>query len=247
MIIADLNKIRDSQGSTCGDSSRISSDIGTEVVNEVTSIESESNVSITPDGSLNYIPCSVGDTSIPFTNQIFDSLDKGYKFYKNYGRLGGFTVRKTTEKTDDDGRVLLKHFVCSCEGFNDLKNDANPAVKKRRTVSRRCRCKAKMILKYMFPDKYIVKTFVELHSHPLADKNDRQFFRVNREMDISLRNLCYNGAKVNIGSSKMFNFAKEMYGGYANNSEGFYFAFDVDSSSHLNKLFWSDVIGRRNF
>ncbi|XP_074324148.1 protein FAR1-RELATED SEQUENCE 5-like [Apium graveolens] len=214
-------------GSTCGDSSQISSDIGTEVVNEVTSIESESSVSITP--------------------MIFDSLDKGYKFYKNYGRLGGFTVCKTTEKTDDDGRVLLKHFVCSCEGFNDLKNDANPSVKKRRTVFRRCGCKAKMILKYMFPDKYIVKTFVELHNHPLADKNGRQFFRVNREMYISLRNLCYNGAKVNIGSSKMFSFAKEMYGGYANNSEGFYFSFDVDSSGHLNKLFWSDVIGRRNF
>ncbi|XP_074347473.1 protein FAR1-RELATED SEQUENCE 5-like [Apium graveolens] len=283
MIISDLNKIRDNQGSTCGDSSRISSDICTEVVNEVTSIESESSVSITPSGSLNYIPCSVNDTSIPFTNQIFDSLDKGYKFYKNYGRLGGFTIRKTTEKTYDDGRVLLKYFVCSCEGFNDLKDDANPAVKKMRIVSRRCGCKAKMILKYMFPDKYIVKTFVELHNHPLADKNGRQFLRVNREMDISLRNLCYNGAKVNIGSSKMFSFAKEMYGGYANvganlrdfrnfsrglklfigdndaqmiidkfkriqqNSEGFYFAFDVDSSGHLNKLFWSDVIGRRNF
>lgn len=200
-------------GSSCGDSCQISTVVST----DLSSIESEGSITsynVSPGGNRYYIPSCVGDIGIPFVNQIFESLDKGYKFYKEYGRLGGFSVRKTTEKTDDNGTILLKHYVCSCEGFNDPKKDQ--VVKKRRTVSRRCGCKAKFVLKYMSPGKYFVFSFVEQHNHVLASETGRQFLRSSREMNTNLRNIIFDASKVNIGCSKTFSFVKEMVGGYSN-------------------------------
>ncbi|KAL8123548.1 hypothetical protein AgCh_011501 [Apium graveolens] len=162
-----------------------------------------------------YIPSCVVENDVPYTNQVFESVDQGYRFYKAYAHLGGFNIRKTTKKIDDVGTALLKHYVCSCEGFNNPKDDQKNLMK-RRSVTHRCGCKAKMVLKYMVPHKYFVYCFIAHHNHPLTCEKGRHFLRSSREMTTSLRNICYNGAKVNIGVSKSFSFAKEMYGGYAN-------------------------------
>ncbi|XP_074380435.1 protein FAR1-RELATED SEQUENCE 5-like [Apium graveolens] len=214
MIIAVLLKISNNQGSSCGDSSQINSGLISSGGSEV----GESSVTdyiVSPGGMKYYLPSYVGDISVPFENQVFDNLNKGYYFYKEYARLSSFGVRKTAEKKDVDQTITLKHFVCSCEGFNDP-YDEKKALKKRRTVSQRCGCKAKMILKYMGNNKYFIKTFDGLHNHPLASETRRQFLKANREMNISLRTICFDASKVNIGASKSFYFAKEMAGGYGN-------------------------------
>ncbi|XP_074356137.1 protein FAR1-RELATED SEQUENCE 5-like [Apium graveolens] len=229
-------------GSSCGDSSRINSCLISSGGSEV----SESSVAdyiVSPGGMKYYFPSYVGDISVPFENQVFDNLNKG---------------------------------------FNDP-YDEKKALKKRCTVFQRCGCEAKMILKYMGDNKYFIKTFVELHNHPLASETGRQFVKANREMNISLRTICFDASKVNIGVSKSFYFAKEMAGGYGNvganlcdfrnfsrdiksfvgerdgqmiidkfkviqeTSESFYFAYEVDFDGHLTKLFWVDAIGQRNF
>ncbi|KAK1389608.1 hypothetical protein POM88_017786 [Heracleum sosnowskyi] len=208
-------------GSNCGDSSRTSTGISPIVSTDISSIGNEGSVTSytkSPGGNMYYIPSSVGEIAIPFTHQVFESLDKGYKFYKDYGRLGGFSVQKTTEKRDDDGEtILLKHYVCSREGFNDPKDDSGDKVVQRRQIaSQRCGCKAKMVLKYMAGGQYFVFSFVELHNHPLASETGRQFFRVNREMNINLRNIVFDSSKVKIGCITSFSFAKELAGGYSN-------------------------------
>ncbi|KAK1359550.1 hypothetical protein POM88_044024 [Heracleum sosnowskyi] len=38
---------------------------------------------------------------------------------QEYGRECGFTVRRSTEKTNNDGKTILKYFVCSRAGPND--------------------------------------------------------------------------------------------------------------------------------
>ncbi|XP_074364867.1 protein FAR1-RELATED SEQUENCE 5-like [Apium graveolens] len=231
MITTDLLKISNNQGSSWGDSSRINSGIISSGGSEV----SESSVTdyiVSPGGMKYYLPSYVGDICVPFENQVFDSLNKGYCFYKEYAWLSGFGVRKITEKKDADRTITLKYFVCSCEEFNDP-YDEKKALKKRRTVSQRCGCKAKMILKYMGDNKYFIKTFVELHNHPLASETGRQFLKANREMNISLRTICFDSSKVNIGVSKSFYFAKEMAGGYGNVSANLHdfrnFSRDVKS------------------
>ncbi|XP_074323430.1 protein FAR1-RELATED SEQUENCE 2-like [Apium graveolens] len=208
------NKLAYLNDSFYGDSFRSGSDVGISVVTDVSSTESESssrNYTISPGCNIYYIPSCVVENGVPYTNQVFESVD---------------------------------------QGFNNPKDDPK-VLNKRRSVTHRCGCKAKMIL--------------------------------NREMTTSLRNICYNSAKVNIGVSKSFSFAKEMYGGYANvgallqdfrnfntdlklfigdkdtqmmidkfkriqdKFKSFYYAYDVDSYGRLTKLFWADSIGRRNF
>ncbi|XP_074358106.1 protein FAR1-RELATED SEQUENCE 5-like [Apium graveolens] len=179
------------------------------------SVDSECSITdyiVSPGGRKYYKPSCVGDINVPFENQVFVSLDKGYIFYKEYVYLGGFGVRKGTEQKDKDDvkTILLKYYV--------------------------------------------------LHNHPLATESGRQFFRSNREMNISLRNIVFDVAKVNIGPSKSFGFAKEQAGGYANVGASLrdFRNFNHDLKSFVGerdgkiiidkfKLFWVDAIGRRNF
>ena len=69
------------------------------------------------------------------------------------------------------------------------------------------------MLKILSDGKYFVSLFVEEHNHPLTTESGRQFSRVSRDMNISLRNHVFDAAKVNIGVSKSFCFMKEMVGG----------------------------------
>ncbi|XP_063941511.1 protein FAR1-RELATED SEQUENCE 5-like [Daucus carota subsp. sativus] len=243
-------------GSICGDSSRISS----------------STASCDP-------ACSDYDDSI----SSYVLSPGGRRYYSP--SVGGFDVWKGTEKGADDGTITLKHFVCSCEGFVEPNIGRTNGIecRERRTVSKRCGCKARLVMKYMFPNKYFVMSLIDVHNHPLASETGWQFLRASREMTVGLRNVVYDAAKANIGCSKTYTLVKEMVGGYSNvgatlcdfrnfnrdlksyvgdkdgqmiidkfkviseTSEGFYYAYKVDSAGHLIKLFWADAIGRRNF
>lgn len=55
---------------------------------------------------------------IPFMNQSFDSINAAYVFYENYGRLCGFDVRRSSQKTNKQGIVTSKYFVCCRAGVN---------------------------------------------------------------------------------------------------------------------------------
>ncbi|XP_063946119.1 protein FAR1-RELATED SEQUENCE 5-like [Daucus carota subsp. sativus] len=202
-------------GSVCGDSSRISSSVTDDVSVDNSSNESEGVACsrISPGGNSYYVPV-VDAVFIPYADQRFESLDKCFKFYKEYGRYSGFDVRKGCDKKDEHGTTILKHFVCSREGFNELFR--GKVVKGRRTVSRRCGCKARIVVKLVQLNSYAVFNFVEEHNHPLVEESCRQFLKVNREMTMGLRSIVFDAAKVNIGCSKSFSLAKEMYGGYSN-------------------------------
>ena len=207
-------------GSTCGDCSRVGAVDVSDVVVSDECDSSITNYTLSPGGQKYYLPSSVDLVEMPFANQVFDSLDKAFKFYKEYGRLGGFDVRKGTEKKDADGTIILKHFVCSKEGYNvanfGSEEKVGKIVKERRTGSRRCGCKAKIVVKIMSLNRYFILNFVESHNHPLASEDGRQFLRCSRDMSISLRNMVFDASKVNIGCSKAYSLVKEMAGGYSN-------------------------------
>ncbi|WOG86405.1 hypothetical protein DCAR_0205609 [Daucus carota subsp. sativus] len=188
-----------------------------------------------------FMPSIVAGSDVPFRNQSFDSLDNAYKFYKDYGRLGGFDVRKTTEKRDADGTIILKHFVCSKEGFNDGSHCEEN--RQRRTVSRRCGCKAKVVMKIMSQNRYYVFNFVELHNHPLASESGRKFLRASREMTVRTfdRDLKeFVGEKDGQMLIDKFRVLQET-------SKSFYFAYELYDDGHLTMLFWADATSRRNF
>jgi len=54
--------------------------------------------------------------------KVFDDEEQGYKFYNNYAKEKGFSVRKDYCEWDiGHNERTLRHFVCSCQGFRKEK------------------------------------------------------------------------------------------------------------------------------
>ncbi|XP_017239678.2 protein FAR1-RELATED SEQUENCE 5-like [Daucus carota subsp. sativus] len=237
MITLDLAKISDNQGLTCGDCSRVGAVDVSDVVVSDECDSSITNYTLSPGGQKYYLPSSVDLVEMPFANQVFDSLDKAFKFYKEYGRLG---VKKGYNVANFGSEKKVGKFV-----------------KERRTGSHRCGCKEKIVVKIMSLNRYFIMNFVESHNHPLASEDGRQFLRCSRDMSISLWNMVFDASKVNIGCSKAYSLVKEMAGGYSNVGATLRdfrnFSRDLKEyvgerdDGYLTMLFWADATGRRNF
>ncbi|KAK1378880.1 hypothetical protein POM88_025624 [Heracleum sosnowskyi] len=104
----------------------------------------------------------------PYVGQLFSNIDTTFDFYTNYGSLGGFTIRKSTQKKFDDKTISVKYFVCSKSVSDDdsvscevdsassfisdssaNKCDDDSGKRKRRTMSSKCECNAKMVVKFV--------------------------------------------------------------------------------------------------
>ncbi|KAL8145659.1 hypothetical protein AgCh_003705 [Apium graveolens] len=90
----------------------------------------------------------------PQTNQYFSTFEEAVKFYKEYCRVCGFVVRKSTERTNGRGTLLARHVICNRGGNPDRstckvssETIGNGPKETRRTTSRRCNCKARIVLK----------------------------------------------------------------------------------------------------
>ncbi|XP_074364295.1 protein FAR1-RELATED SEQUENCE 5-like [Apium graveolens] len=235
--------------SSCGDSSHISRLVGDYVSNGGNSLsESEISVSrfnISHGGHKYYIPKYSGDISKPEVNQSFDSLEKGIEFYKEYGMLSRFNVRLNIEMKDDRDEIILrKYIICGRAGFNDLPRNLDESsskiVKRRRTVSGRCGCKAICVFKCIGPTMNIgtsksftlMKEQVGGYGNIGASVHDFQNF--NRDLR------CYVGeadAQILLEKFKVLH----------ETCESFYYTYDVDCEGYLTNLFWADATARRNY
>ncbi|KAL1826620.1 hypothetical protein ACET3Z_005032 [Daucus carota] len=95
-------------GSSCGDLSHISS---LNASCDPSSSENDGSVSsyvLSPGGRKYYSPSVVDLSCVPAVNQVHDSLEKAFVFYKNYGRLRGFDVRKGTEETQKKNNQISR-------------------------------------------------------------------------------------------------------------------------------------------
>ena len=70
---------------------------------------------VTPSGDKVWIP-SCDDVYKPRTNQHFQTLEDAFIFYREYGRQGGFDVRKSGQKSNRSGNVVSKKIMCNCGG-----------------------------------------------------------------------------------------------------------------------------------
>ncbi|XP_020266493.1 protein FAR1-RELATED SEQUENCE 5-like [Asparagus officinalis] len=252
------------------------SDFGEDGMDEVSSIPFQS-----PGGGMYWKPRVEAEFK-PYINQSFRSLEDGIEFYREYGRKSGFEIRRHTEKKHEDGTVLLKHIVCSRAGSNESKMDVNfedfssISKKRRRTVSSRCGCKAKVVFKFDGLKGYNVLSFVEEHSHFLVSGPNKTY-NFAKELCGSYSNvgaLCTEfknwsrDVKLYIGDRdaqmiiEKFTDKKEMCDGFFYDyvvdeggrltrkkemCDGFFYDYVVDEGGRLTRIFWADVIGRRNY
>ncbi|CAH9124610.1 unnamed protein product [Cuscuta epithymum] len=154
---------------------------------------------------------------------------------------------------------------------------------KRRRVSNRVGCRARLVMRLHAGHGYLVTRFEERHKHPMTSTPSRPFLKVNRALDAGHQNFVLNCSKANIGTMKCYRLYKETVGGYSNigatavdfknfkrdlkayvsgvdaqmlvdklfrkreTCSEFFFAYDVDASDQLTRIFWADPVCRKNY
>nr|XP_017239627.1 PREDICTED: protein FAR1-RELATED SEQUENCE 1-like [Daucus carota subsp. sativus] len=152
----------------------------------------------------------------------FPTLEDAFLFYREYGRQGGFDVRKSGQKSDRRGNVVSKVMQCNCGGNptpGKLKSKDDMVVESsqdRRTTSRRCLCEARIVLKAAGQRGFVVMSFVEEHNHHLAVGAESMFLRCNRNVSKSHLNFIMDCSRGKIDATRAYNLAKEMVGSYEN-------------------------------
>ncbi|KAL4288064.1 hypothetical protein AHAS_Ahas19G0248800 [Arachis hypogaea] len=78
----------------------------------------------------------------------FTSLQAAYNYYNEYGRIKGFSVRRSKVgrriKQGADGKIIWQIFVCSREGERDRKHMQREDRKKDPRPITRCGCEARI-------------------------------------------------------------------------------------------------------
>jgi len=163
---------------------------------------------------------SCEDESKPKVGQVFDTLEEGELFYKNYAYIVGFSVRSSTLTKDKNGVGRWKYFVCSKEGYLSTKKkdveQSESSVKTRRRSLTREGCNAKVVFKLTEEGKFELIRFHEIHTHPLASPEKKQFLRSFRKVNPVHKSLLHAYSRANVGPSKTYHLMKEQVGGYEN-------------------------------
>ncbi|XP_019184054.1 PREDICTED: protein FAR1-RELATED SEQUENCE 5-like [Ipomoea nil] len=193
--------------------------------------------------------------------------------------VGQHSIRKIR-----DGVAVEKHVVCNRQGFKQtVSSVAKTTLARRRRVTNRVGCKAKVVIKRKSNGLYVVHYFEERHTHSMCSITARQFLKVNRSFDAGHQMFIASCVRANIGSVRSYRLFKEIVGEYSNVGatgvdfknfkrdlmayilngdaqlfidtlfkrcelcEAFDFEYDVDEGDQLSRVFWADVVSRKNF
>ncbi|KAK1591500.1 hypothetical protein Q3G72_008684 [Acer saccharum] len=110
--------------------------------------------------------------------QQFLSLDEAREFYNAYAKEAGFSVRiNSSKRSRDNSEILRKEYVCSKEGTTSTR--VNSKRKRRRGLTREG-CNAKFTVVKSKSGGYVVKQFVEGHTHSLTSPQRAHLLRLHR-------------------------------------------------------------------
>lgn len=103
----------------------------------------------------------------PRVGMLFDTEQRSYEFYTNYGARVGFSVRRDYINKNKEGHITSRKLVCNKEGFRQI--DKRDPLTKNPRQEVRTGCEARLIIKWdRLIRKYIVSDFAEEHNHSLA-------------------------------------------------------------------------------
>ncbi|XP_031126315.1 protein FAR1-RELATED SEQUENCE 5-like [Ipomoea triloba] len=154
----------------------------------------------------------------------FKTMNEGVEFYMSYGRAGGFDVRHSTMKRGRDGEVTMRYLVCSRQGTkgggssgpSTVNGEGGHVKQRRKRISNRVQCLAKICLRQDNTREFVVTIFEENHTHPLCSEASKQFLRINRNLDATQQAFIASCIKANIGTAQSFRLCKELVGTYGN-------------------------------
>ncbi|XP_019184756.1 PREDICTED: protein FAR1-RELATED SEQUENCE 5-like [Ipomoea nil] len=192
----------------------------------LTDVEAEDNACVleTSPGLTKYWRPVCTDSLKPMVGQTFDSLDCAIVFYKQYAGYVGFDCRKGTIRRRRDGVVVERQVFCSREGFKQsiystqstCVGDGKPIVVKRRRVTNRVGCKARVVFKRKSNGLFVVHFLEERHTHVMCSIIAKQFLKVNRSLDTGHQMFIASCVRANIGYVRSYKLFKEIFGEYSN-------------------------------
>ncbi|RAL49244.1 hypothetical protein DM860_018117 [Cuscuta australis] len=140
---------------------------------------------------------------------VFQSLEDGFNFYKQYAALAGFDIRKSTN-LKVSGVVVWRYVVCNREGHKHFASTCNkpthddgdlPKAKQRRRISNRVDCKARVAFRLTGGVGYSISSFIESHNHPMivlqVDKKEHTLTFVvqdSRDMVVNVEHSTLEGS-----------------------------------------------------
>ncbi|XP_047961390.1 protein FAR1-RELATED SEQUENCE 5-like [Salvia hispanica] len=99
----------------------------------------------------------------------------------------------------------------------DMVNARHGFTLKRRRLSYRCCCPAKISLRYFSEGGrpgYKIHEFVEAHNHTMVEVQHKPFMTINRKLTEVHEKFIFDCSRANIGPTLTFKFLKEVLGGY---------------------------------
>ncbi|KAK9133206.1 hypothetical protein Scep_012734 [Stephania cephalantha] len=118
-----------------------------------------------------------GEDCMPRVGMVFESEEQAYSFYNAYARRLGFSVRKGELKRLKSGRIYLREFLCSRQGYR-AKHTRGPPKKPRPQT--RTKCRACIRFKVKEDGCWVVRKFIEEHNHNFASQSEVHLLRSQR-------------------------------------------------------------------
>ncbi|XP_057808642.1 protein FAR1-RELATED SEQUENCE 5-like [Salvia miltiorrhiza] len=156
---------------------------------------------------------------IPRIGQAFRTLEEEVQFYYKYANTCGFGTRLSYRKKAEDGTITHRHIVCNRAGLkSDSKSSSSKKSmkpkKKRKTVSTRVDCMARIVFRLEAVVGYVVHDFYEEHTHHMVPASKRHLMKSRRNVGYVHQMFLLCGMKANIGPMRTFRFFKEIVGNY---------------------------------
>ncbi|XP_019158224.1 PREDICTED: protein FAR1-RELATED SEQUENCE 5-like [Ipomoea nil] len=215
----------------------------------------------------------------PLVDMTFKTLDVGIEYYKNYAAKVGFDTRSSSHVKAHDETITLKQIICSREKFKNSgaqnchsKSNVDvgevPSNPKRRRVSNKTGCRARIVFKYIGIEVLVLA---------------RQFLKGNRNISAAHQKFILDCAKANIGASKSHGLYSQIVGDYSEVGPtvvgfknvrrdlrdfilgadaqilvhnlvkkqemcpAFAFEYEVDEDEQMSRLFWANPVSKKNF
>ncbi|XP_024963894.1 protein FAR1-RELATED SEQUENCE 5-like [Cynara cardunculus var. scolymus] len=183
----------------------------------------------------------------------YATINEVERMYRAYADNAGFDVRMHVKKTNKNGEIQTRWFVCSRKG-NPKKKDFDSLYMQpgeriyRNTNIKRCGCNA-CIKIHLTKDRacYEIYEFVEAHNHALFNNNDRRFSRKNRQMKYTDFKTVINRSSYKVGTRRAHRIQTALNGGFEHTriSEIDFKNFKRDAE--LSAIFWVDEVARINY
>nr|XP_017217052.1 PREDICTED: protein FAR1-RELATED SEQUENCE 5-like [Daucus carota subsp. sativus] len=173
----------------------------------------------------------------PYSGQIFRDIETCFKFYAEYGRQGGFDIRKSSQKVRD-GIVVYKYFVCSKGGHNHplVSTSGKQFLRINRTISSLQR---RFILD-------AAKSNIGAHrAHSLYKSIAGSYTDVGATATYFQK--WVRDIKLYIGKHDADMLLKKFQNKRETSDAGFAYEYQTYLDGHLTRLFWADITGRQSY